>query len=250
MKKVTYVVLAMLAAVCTAGSSASASEIRLIASNAVKEPLQDLIPQFEKTSGHKVNAIWGGTVDIIKRVAGGEVVDIVILSDSSIDDLIKQGKLAARVDFVRSGIGVAIRPGAPRPDISSGETLKAALLSAKSIVLSSGPSSVYLAGLFKRMNIADTIKPKIKQLAPGLSVGEALARGEGDLGFTQVSEFLTVKGIEYIGPLPADIQHVTVFSMGLHAGAPSRDAANALMKFVTAPEAASVIRHTGMEPAK
>jgi molybdate transport system substrate-binding protein len=252
MEKAGYVVSAMLGALMTAATCASASEIQVIASNAVKETFHDLVPQFEKTTGHKVRAVWGGTVDIIKRVAGGEVVDIVIIPDSGIDDLIKQGKLAAggRVDFVKSGIGVAIRPGAPRPDISSGEALKAALLSAKSIVLSSGPSSVYLAGLFKRMNIADAIGPKTKQLAPGLSVGEALARGEGDVGFTQISEFLAVKGIDYVGPLPADIQHVTVFSMGLHATAPSREAASALMKFLTAPEAASAIRQTGMEPAR
>jgi molybdate transport system substrate-binding protein len=198
-----------------------------------------------------MKTIWGGTVDITNRIAGGEVIDIVIIPASGVDDLIKQGRLApgSRVDFVKSSIGVAIRPGAPKPDISSGEALKKSLLASKSIILSSGPSSVYLAGLFKKMGIDIAIKSKIRQLAPGLSVGEALARGEGDIGFTQISEFLAIKGIEYIGPLPSDIQHVTVFSMGLHPGATKADAPQALIKFLTSPDAIPAIRHTGMEPA-
>jgi molybdate transport system substrate-binding protein len=122
-------------------------------------------------------------------------------------------------------------------------------LAAKSIVLSAGPSGAYLTDLFKRMGIADALKPKIKQLAPGQLVGEALLRGEGDLGFTQISEFLMIKGIDYIGPLPADIQSVTVYSMGLHANAPSKEAARTLIRFLTTPEAASAIRQRGMEPA-
>jgi molybdate transport system substrate-binding protein len=165
--------------------------------------------------------------------------------------LIKQGKLAtgSRVDFVKSSIGVAIRPGAPKPNISSSEALKSSLLAAKSIILSGGPSSIYLTGLFKKMGIADAIKPKIKQLASGLSVGEALAHGEGDIGFTQVSEFLSVKGIDYIGPLPADIQYITVFSIGVHANAPSKEPAQALIKFLTTREVAPTICHRGLDPA-
>ncbi|HUL00731.1 MAG TPA: substrate-binding domain-containing protein [Nitrospirota bacterium] len=248
MNKISSGIVVALTAILTV-TNVSAAEITVIASNAVKEAFSELVPNFEKVSGHKVKTIWGGTVDITQRIAGGEVVDIVIVPASGIDNLIKQGRLTGnRVDFVRSGIGVAIRPGAPRPDISTGEAVKSSLLAAKSIVLSSGPSSVYLAGMFQQMGIANVIKPKMKQLAPGLSVGEALARGEGDIGFTQVSEFLAVKGIDYIGPLPADIQHLTVFSMGLHKNAPSADAAKALIKFLTAPEAAPAIRKSGMEP--
>ncbi len=250
MKTPLYGIAAAFAAILTPAAMAGAAEIKVIASNAVKEAYVDLVPVFEKASGHKVTTIWGGTVDITRRVAGGEAVDLVIIPASGIDDLIKQGRLAAgsRVDFTRSGIGVAIRPGAPKPDISSAEALKASLLAAKSIVLSSGPSSIYLAGLFQRMGIADAIKPKIKKLAPGLSVGESLAAGEGDIGFTQVSEFLAVKGIVFLAPLPADIQQFTVFSTGVHAAAPAADAARALVKFLTSPQAAPVIRHSGMEP--
>ena len=228
----------------------NAADIKVIASNAVKEAFAELVPAFETASGHTVTTVWGGTLDITRRIAGGEVVDIVIIPAAGIDDLIRQGRLArgSRVDFTRSAIGVAIRPGAPRPDISSGEALKASLLAATSIVLSSGPSSFYLLDLFETMGIAATIGPKIRRLAPGASVGEALARGEGDVGFTQVSEFLAIKGIEYLGPLPADVQHITVFSMGLHAAAPAAEAARALMTFLTSPDAAPVIRHAGMEP--
>ena len=227
-----------------------AAEIKVLASNAVKEAFGNLMPAFEKATGHKVTVGWGSTIDINNRVSGGESADIVITAASVIDALTKQGRLAAgsRVDFSKSGIGVAIRPGAPMPDISSGEALKASLLAAKSIILSSGPSSSYLADLFQRMGIAEVLKPKIKKLAPGLPVGQALANGEGDIGFTQVCELLTVKGIVFLGPLSADIQHITVISMGLHTAATAVDASKALMKFLTSPEAVPEIRRCGMEP--
>ena len=251
MNRVLYVVIIVLAAILTFAPQVFSAEITVLASTAVKETLSDLKPQFEKDSGNTVKAAWDGTPAIAKRIAGGEVFDIVIIPASGIDDLIEQGMLSAgsRVDFVKSKIGVAIRPGAPKPDISSGQALKSSLLASKSIVLSGGPSSVYLFGLFKRMDILDAIKPKITQLAPGLSVGEALARGEGDIGFTQVSEFLMVKGIDYLGPLPADVQSVTVFSIGLHANAPSKEAAKALIKFLVSPKAVSAIGTRGLEPA-
>jgi molybdate transport system substrate-binding protein len=223
----------------------------VIASNAVKEALAELVPDFEKATGHTVVTIWGGTLDITARINDREVVDIVILAASRIDDFIKQGRLVAgsRVDIARSGIGVAVRAGARAPDISSGTALKASLLAARSIVLSSGPSSVYLADLFQRMGIADAIKSKVVQIGPGLPVGKAVARGEGEIGFTQVSELLSVKGVDYVGPLPADVQHITVFSAGIHVAARAPDAAEALVDFLAVPQAAAVIRRSGMEPA-
>jgi molybdate transport system substrate-binding protein len=250
MKKALCFAIVVLAFIIIA-PAAFAAEIKVMATNAVKEAVNDLVPQFEKVSGHTVKTIWDGTPVVAKRIAGGEMVDIIIIPASGIDELIKQGKVAtgSRVDFVNSKIGVATRPGAPKPDISSGESLKSSLLAAKSIVLSGGPSGGYLTGLFKRMGIADAIKPKIKQLLPGQLVGEALARGEGDIGFTQISEFLMVKGIDYIGPLPADVQSITVYSMGIHANAPSKEAARTLIKFLTSPKAVSAIRTRGMEPA-
>jgi molybdate transport system substrate-binding protein len=251
MKKALCVAVVAIAAILTVAPAAFSAEITMMATNAVKEAVSDVLPQFEKVSGHTVKPIWDGTAVVTKRIAGGGVVDIVIVPASAIDDLIKQGRLVtdSHVDFVKSKIGVAARLGAPKPDISSDEALKSSLLAAKSIVLSAGPSGVYLTDLFKRMGIADATKPKIKQLAPGMLVGDALAHGEGDIGFTQVSEFLMIKGIDYIGPLPADIQLITVYSMGLHADAPSKEAAKELIKFLTSPEAASAIRQRGMEPA-
>jgi molybdate transport system substrate-binding protein len=230
-------------------SSASGVEIRIIASNAVKAAYRELVQGFEKASGHTVTTIWGGTLDISRRIGAGEVVDIVILPAARIDDLIRRGRLVAgsRVDLARSGVGVAVRSGARKPDISSGAALKAALLGARSIVLSSGPSSVHLAALFHQMGIADAIKSKVHQIGPGLPVGAAVARGEGEIGFTQVSELLSANGVDYVGPLPAEVQLVTLWSAGLHAAAPEADAATALMSFLVAPDAAAVFRRSGME---
>jgi len=222
--------------------------MRIIASNAVREPYRELVPVFEKSTGHKVEIDWGGTVDIVKRVGSGEVADIVIIPAARIDDFVAQGRLLSRTDLARSGVGVAVRAGALRPDISSVETLRTAPLTAKSIVLSSGPSSIYLPTMFQKMGIAEELKPKIIQIGPGLPVGETLARGEGEIGFTQMSELMSVKGIDYLGPLPAEVQFVTVFSAGLHAAAPVPDAARALLRFLTAPQAAPVLRSHGMEP--
>jgi len=246
MKTVLYGIAAALAAFLA--PAAGAAEIKVIASNAVREPYRELVPVFEKSTGHKVTIDWGGTVDIVRRVDSGEVADIVIIPAPRIDDFVRQGRLASRIDVARSGVGVAVRAGAPRPDISSADALRTALLAAKSIVLSSGPSSLYLPTLFQKMGIAEQLKPKIIQIGPGLPVGETVARGEGEIGFTQMSELMSVKGIEYLGPLPADIQMITVFSAGLHVAAPAPDAARALLKFLTAPDAAPVLRSHGMEP--
>jgi molybdate transport system substrate-binding protein len=224
--------------------------IKVIASNAVKEALTELVPDFERASGHEVVTIWGGTLDISARVGAGEAVDIVILPAARIDELIAQGRLksGSRIDLARSGIGVAVRAGARMPDISSGAALAAALLAASAIVLSSGPSSVYLAGLFQQLGIADAIRSKIVQIGPGLPVAEALARREGEIGFTQVSELQAAHGIDYVGALPAEVQHITVWSAALHAAAPAAGAAAALVEFLRGPHAAAVIRRSGMEP--
>src|SRR5579883_3413782 len=197
MKTALYAIAALAAVLAPA---ANAAEIKVIASNAVREPYRELVPVFEKSAGHKVMLDWGGTVDIVKRVGGGEIADIVIIPAARSDDFVKQGRLANRIDLARSGAGV------PRPDISTPAALRNALLAAKSIVLSSGPSSVYLPTMFQKMGIANELKPKIIQIGPGLPVGAAVARGEGEIGFTQMSELMSVEGIDYLGPLPAEIQ--------------------------------------------
>lgn len=229
---------------------ADAAEVKVMASNAVKDGLIELVPAFEKASGHKVTMIWGGTESIAKRIGDGEVVDVVVIALPNIDKLIAGGRLVAgsRVDYAKSGVGVAVRAGLPKPDISSGEAVKRAVLAARSVGYSSGPSGFYIADLFRKMGIADQVKDKVKQPPSGTQIAELMARGEVDLGFQQVSELVHAKGIDYLGPLPADIQSITVFSAGLHNAAPAPEAARALMMFVTAPEAGPVIRRTGMEP--
>ena len=224
-------------------------EIKVMAGAAFKEAYLELVPEFERTTGHKVVTIWIPSVQMMNRLKGGETVDLVIMAAGAIDELIKLGKIAAgsRVDLAKSGVGVAVRAGAPRPDISSGEALKRAVLAAKSIVYSHGPSGVYIAGLFQRMGIAEELKSKIK-LVQGEPAGAVVARGEAEIGFQQMSELLPVPGIDLLGPLPADVQQITVFSAGLHVGAKKPDAARALVKFMTAPAAVPVIRKNGMEP--
>ena len=231
-------------------NAARADEVKVIAANAVKEPFLELVKAFEKSSGHKVTAVWSGTAGITKSISGGELVDIVIVGAADIDKLIQAGKLVAgsRADFAKSGVGVAVRAGLPKPDISSAEAVKKAVLEAKSVAYSSGPSGLYIAELFNRMGIAEQVKHKLKLPPSNVLVGDVLARGEADLGFQQASDLLHVKGIVYVGPLPHEIQNITVYAAGLHAAAPAPEAAKALVKFLTATEARAVIMKTGMDP--
>ena len=224
------------------------AEIRVMASAAFKEAYLELLPGFERASGHKAINTWVPSVQMMNRLKGGETTDIVILSAAALDALVTAGIIAERFDLAKSGIGAAVRAGAPKPDISSGEALKRAVLAAKSIVYSTGPSGIYLSELFQRMGIATQIKSKVKQVQ-GEPAGAVVARGEAEIGFQQMSELLPVAGIDLIGPLPPDVQEITVFSAGLHARANQRVAARALIGFLKAPAATPVIRKKGMEPA-
>lgn len=232
-----------------AASMSHATEIKVMASAAFKEAYLELVPEFERITGNKVVTMWIPTVQMMSRLKGGETVDLVIMAAGSIDELIKLGKIVpgSRVDLAKSGVGVAVRAGAPKPDINSGEALKRALLAAKSIVYSTGPSGVYLAGLFQRMGIADELKSKVKQVM-GEPTGAVVARGDAEIGFQQMCELLPVAGIDLLGPLPAEIQQVTIFAAGLHVGAQAPDAAKSLVKFLTAPDAIPVIKKKGMQP--
>ena len=229
---------------------ANAAEIKVIGSPGTRAPYTLLVPGFEKATGHKVTTTWGGVNAVAKRVADGEVADVVMLPAAQIDDLIKLGKLIAdsRVNVATSGIGVAIRAGAPKIDTGSSEGIRKALLAAKTIAYSAGPSGVHMARLIANWGLTDELKAKIVPPIPDVPIGEVVARGDAEIGFQQVSELLPVTGIDYLGPLPADIQEVTVFSAGVHKAAGTTDAARALLKFLTAPEAAAIIRKTGMEP--
>jgi molybdate transport system substrate-binding protein len=241
--------------ICIAGallwsSLAGAAEIKVLSTQATEEAYRELVPQFEKATGHKVTTVFTGTLDANKRLAAGESYDLLIMSAPSIDEHIKGGKVVAgsRVDLAKSGVGVAVKAGAPKPDIGTTEALKKTLLSAKSIGYSTGPSGVYVVGLFQRMGIADEIKDKLKQTPTGVFVGSIIASGEAEIGFQQVSELSHFPGLDYVGPLPAEVQQFTTFSSGIMAGAKEAEAAKALATFVTAPAAAAAYKKRGMEP--
>jgi molybdate transport system substrate-binding protein len=229
---------------------AQAAEIKVLSTQATEQTYRELVPQFEQASGHKVTTIFTGTLDANKRLAAGETYDLLIMSSASIDEHVKGGKVVpgSRVDLAKSGVAVAVRAGAPKPDISTAEALKKTLLAAKSIGYSTGPSGNYVIGLFQRMGIADEIKPKLRQTPTGVFVASIIASGEAEVGFQQVSELIAAPGVDYVGPLPADIQQMTVFSSGILVGAKEVDAAKALVKFITAPAAAAAFKKRGMEP--
>jgi len=219
-----------------------------MSSLAMKAALVELAPQFEGRSGHRVALQWVGGADIAKRLQAGESADLVIAAASTIDALAKDGHVAAgsRVDLVRSKIGVAVHLGAPRPDISSAESLRRALLAARSIAYSSGPSGVYLVDVFKRWRIP---AEKLTQAPPGAPAGEIVARGEADIGFQQISELLPVKGIDYVGALPADVQHVTVFAAGTAAKSREGQAARSFTTFLTSRDVVPALARHGLDPA-
>jgi molybdate transport system substrate-binding protein len=232
-------------------SAASAAEINVISTQATQEAYLELVAQFEKASGHKVTTLFNGTLNVQKRLADGEPYDLIIMASPAIDEQIKLGKALAgsRVDLAKSGTGLAVRKGAPKPDIGSADALKKTLLTAKSIGYSTGPSGLYMLSVFEKLGIADQVKAKLKQTPSGVFVGTLIANGEAEVGFQQISELVHFQGIDYVGPLPGELQRMTVFSAGIHAGARQGDAARALVKFLTAPAAAPVIRKHGLEPA-
>jgi molybdate transport system substrate-binding protein len=229
--------------------AAGAAEIKVLSTQATEDAYRELVPLFEQASGHKVTTIFTGTLDVQKRIAAGEAYDLIIMAGPAIDDFIKSGKVVpgSRTDLARSGVGVAVRAGAPKPDISSTEALKKTLLSAKSIGYSTGPSGVYLAKLFQRLGVADAVKPKLKQTPTGVFVGGLVASGEAEIGFQQVSELSHFPGVDFVGPLPTEVQEITVFSSGLQVGAKQAEAANAWVKFLTAPAAAPAFTKRGLQ---
>ena len=236
-------------------SSPSPVALKAAISGAFRAAALALIPDFERASGHKVSTSWGPSIgdtptSIPSRLARGEPFDLVILSADSLDRLIAAGRIVSgsRVDLVRSGIGIAVKAGAPRPDIGSADAIVRALLQAASIGYSASASGVYLEGLFRRLGIAEQIAPKLKR-PQGEPVGRLVARGEVEIGFQQVSELLPVAGIDYVGPLPPGIQELTVFSAGIPTAAVRPDAARAFIAHVRTPASTAIIRNCGMEPA-
>lgn len=249
----TTLVLAVTALLCAA-ASARADEIRVMTSGGFTAAYLELVQEFERATGQKVMTAFGASLgnapdSIPSRLQRGEPVDVVILAASALDDLIQQGTVirGSRVDLARSSIGVAVRAGAPKPDIGSVQALTQALLQAKSIAYSASASGVYVSTeLFQRLGIADRVMGKSRRIESE-RVGAVIARGDAEIGFQQVSELLPIPGIQYLGPLPAEVQRVTVFSAGVAAGARDPEAARALIRFLSSPAAAAAVTRSGLE---
>jgi len=228
-------------------ASAQAAEVTLLCSNALKGVMEELAPRFEKATGHKLAIAYGSTNPLKARIEKGEAFDLTILGEAAIDDLIKQGTLdaATRAVVARSILGVAIRKGAPKPDIGTTEAFKRTFLDAKSIgYLEGGLTGTYLKVLFQRLGIAESMQSKHKSTRGA----EAVANGEVELGVTQMSEILYQTGAELAGPLPPEIQNYTNFPAAVSTGARQAGAAKALLKYLASPDAARVIKARGLEP--
>ncbi len=225
--------------------------MKVLCTNGLKTVMLELVPAFERTSATKLTVTWGSANGLVKELDAGAVADLVILTAEAIEDLIKRGTVVAgsRVDLASSGIGVAVRKGASKPDIASPEALKKALLAAKTVAHSkAGMSGIYFPTVLARLGIADQMKSKIVMPDPGTPVGEVVAKGGAEIGIQQISELLPVAGVEVVGPLPAELQKITTFSAGLLAAAKEPDAAKALVKFVAA-QSPPLLAAKGLEPA-
>ena len=230
-------------------------EIRIISSTAMKTSLDALAPGFERETGHQLVFSFGPSARITKRVSDGEQNDITISTDKGVDDLVAQGRIVAgsRADLARSAMALAVQKGARRPDISSAEKFKQALLAAKSLGMSNpvggGQSGANLIKIFDQLGITEAMKPKCTYGPGGPAglIGNYLVRKEVEIGIQQLPELMAVPGIDIVGPLPPDIQSMTVFSAGLSTAAKNADGAKALIKFLTTPAAKAVFRSKGMD---
>jgi molybdate transport system substrate-binding protein len=229
----------------------TAVPLQLVSSMATREVLAELVAQYERATGQPVAAEAAGGVDVAKRVQAGEAVDVVVLAGDAIDKLTAAGKLVAgsRVDLVRSGVGVAVRAGAPRPAIDTEDALKRAITAARSLSYSTGPSGVHLEKTFERWGILASIRERIVVPPPGVPVASLVAEGRAELGFQQASELIGRPGVDVVGPLPAPVQIMTVFAAGVAAACARPDAARALLTYLASPAAAEAKRRYGLEPA-
>jgi molybdate transport system substrate-binding protein len=237
------------------GSTVPAADVKVLASNSVRTMLEDIAPLFERASGHKVTLGFGTSAQVAKRVASGEAVDVLIVTPDVPRTLALEGKgklaLVSNAVVARSLMGVGVRAGAPHPDIGTPAALRATLLAVKSVTFSDpetgAASGVHTVKIFEQLGIADAMKPKYR-LGDGTSSGRLVVSGEADLAIWQISAMKPVKGLEVVGPLPAELQLVTHLVTALTDGAMSSKAARALIDFLASPEAAVIMRARGLEP--
>jgi molybdate transport system substrate-binding protein len=236
-------------------TTANAAEVRVMISGGLTAAYNALVPDFERLTGHKVITAYGPsmgtTVNAIPvRLARGEPADVLIMVGYALDDLARQGKVVAdsRVDLVKSPIGIAVKAGAPKPDIGSADAVKHALLTARSVAYSDSASGVYVSTeMFQRLGIAEDMKGKARQI-PAEPVAGVVARGDAEIGLQQISEMLPVQGVDIVGPLPPELQKITVFSAGVVTTSSEPEAGKELIKFLASPAAHDVLVRSGLEP--
>jgi molybdate transport system substrate-binding protein len=237
-----------------ASTTSGAAEIKVYATIGMRSVLEELQPKFEQASGHKLDITWGLAGALAKRVADGESPDALVAIRGGIDGLVTNGRIAApsTATLALSGVGVSVRSGAPKPDISTPEKLKEALLAAKAVAYSDpakgGASGVHFAKVADRLGIGEAVKAKAKHPEAAGLPGKFLLDGSADLAIAQVPELLEVQGTDLVGPLPGDLQNITVFAAGVVSGAKQPDAAAAFVKFLQTPEAIATVKAKGMEP--
>jgi len=243
------------AATLLLASAANAAEVRVMISGGLTAAYKALVPEFERQTGNKVLTAYGPsmgtTVNAIPvRLERGEPADVLIMVGYALKDLLKQGKVVAGsdVDLVTSAIGIAVKAGAPKPDISSADAVKRALLKAKTVAYSDSASGVYVSTeMFQKLGIADAMKDKARKI-PATPVGEIVAHGEAEIGLQQIAELRPVSGIDIVGPLPPDLQKITVFSAGIATVSKEPDAGRALIKFLASPAARDALVKSGLDP--
>ena len=228
---------------------AAANEITVLAGMGVVSGVRDLAPAFEKATGHKVIVSFEAAPAMNQKINSGAPADVATLQPDQVEAFIKQGKIVAgtRTDFSRAGVGVAVKAGAPKPDIGTVDAFKAAMLNAKSIGYSRGGSGLIAAQVMEKLGIADQLKAKTKFI-DGMPVAEVVAKGDVELGLQQINVILPVAGADYVGPLPAGLQETVKFAAGVLAVSKEQDTARAFLKFIASPEAGPLLRKSGMEP--
>jgi molybdate transport system substrate-binding protein len=239
------------AALCTTASRAA--ELKLLTAGAFKATVMALIPEYEKASGNKVTVENDTVGALMKRIEAGESFDVVVMTPETVDRLTGEGKVisGSRTNLARVGVGVMVKAGATKPDVSTVEAFKKALLDAKSVSFidpaSGGSSGIYMEKLIERLGLSDQVKPKEK-LKQGGNVSDYVESGEAELGIQQISEILPHPGVALVGPLPKDVQNYTVYAAGISAGTQNRDAAKALIASLVGPSAQALFKSKGMEP--
>ncbi|MGC1873406.1 MAG: molybdate ABC transporter substrate-binding protein [Pseudolabrys sp.] len=232
-----------------------AAEVKVFSTIGVQAALEELAPKFEQATSNKLNITWATAAILVKRVQAGETADLMVLTKQSLDALTKDNKATAGADavFASSGMAVVVKKGAPKPDISTPDAFKQALINAKTIAYSDpaagGASGVYFAKLLERMGIADQMKAKTRHPPPSGNSANLVVAGEADLAIQQEPEVMSVAGIDMVGPLPADLNNITAYAAGIGAGSQQADAATALIRFLHSPEAQAVFKAKGLKPA-